>query len=174
MPVINAGAAVAAAERVTGLRVDPFGGFNFLVEIQGLIAAGFSKVGGLSSSTETATVWEGGVNNGPRILPVRTTYDPLVFEKGLTDFDMMWSWYQDVTKGQFKRRNGTIYLLSHLGIPVTYWNFKNAYPSAWTGPQLDAQSNAVAAMSVTLVHEGLTNPLANAVGKAARAVLPGG
>ena len=174
MPVLNAGAGVAALERLTGLRVDPFSGCNFLVEIQGLIAGGFQSVSGLDVTTEVQTVWQGGVNDAPRILPGRTSYAPLVLTKGITDFDMMWSWYQDVVAGDFKRRNGTIYLLSHADVPVMYWNFRNAFPSAWEGPRLDAESSAVAASAVTLQHEGLTNPVVKGVGTVGRLALPGG
>lgn len=174
MPVLNAGAAVAGLERLTGVRVDPFLGHNFIVEIQGLIAAGFQSVSGLNSSTGVKEVWEGGQNDGAHMIPERTTYEPLELKKGLTDFDMMWSWYQDVVSGKFKRRNGTIYLLAHSDIPVMYWNFKKAFPSKWTGPSLNAEQSTVAAMSVTLVHEGLSNPVLEKVGGLGRKILPGG
>ena len=35
----------------TGTRVDPYRGFNFLVEIDGITQAGFQEVSGLDAST---------------------------------------------------------------------------------------------------------------------------
>ena len=44
-------------------RVDPYMGFRFLVEIQGLIVAGFTEVTGLQAETEFEEIKEGGVND---------------------------------------------------------------------------------------------------------------
>ena len=42
-------------------RADPYLGFRFLVEIEGLIVGGFSEVSGLQAETEFEEVREGGV-----------------------------------------------------------------------------------------------------------------
>lgn len=173
MPVLNMGAAAAAVSRISGARNDPFMGCNFLVEIQGLIAAGFQSVSGLNATTDTHVLWEGGKNAAPHILPGTTSYGPLVFTRGVTDFDMMWSWYQNVIAGDFKRRNGTIYLLADSDLPVMYWNFVNAFPSAWEGPVLNAETSMVAATSITLRHEGVSNPILTAASKLADPLVPG-
>ena len=166
MPVIGAGAATAAASRITGLRDDPYFGFNFHVEIQGLIAGGFTGVSGLSITTEIEEIRQGGVNDRSYKLPKQSSYSDLRLMRGLADVDMLWPWYQDVVAGKIQRRNGTIYLMSRASIPVMYWNFYQAYPIAWEGPSFDAASNTVLTTAITLVHEGLDNPVGTALGRA--------
>jgi phage tail-like protein len=156
MPVIGGSAAAALAARL-GVRDDPYFGFNFLVEIQGLIAGGFTSVGGLRITTEVVPFREGGVNTHEYKLAGGTSYGDLVLRRGVSDFDLLWSWYQDVINGKITRRNGTIYLLSHASIPVKWWNFVRAYPVAWDGPEFDAGTNQVLFQSLTLAHEGLSN-----------------
>ena len=46
-------AAFVGALAAGGRRVDPYHGVNFLVEVEGLIVGGFSKVDGLESTIDT-------------------------------------------------------------------------------------------------------------------------
>ena len=48
---------------VVGKRKDPYSGFRFQVEIDGIIAGGFTDVSGLSVQTEVDSIREGGVND---------------------------------------------------------------------------------------------------------------
>lgn len=139
-------------------RRDPYRGFHFLVEIQGLFAGGFSSISGLRVTTEVTPLREGGVNAYEYRLPGATTYSDLVFRRGLSDADLLWSWYQDVIKGKISRRNGTIHILDEAGSSVKQWHFFRAYPMAWEGPEFDATSNQVLFQSLTLAHEGLSGP----------------
>ena len=157
MAVIGGGAAVAAAAQL-GIRSDPYFGYNFLVEIQGLIAGGFSQVSGLSIKTDVKVFREGGVNTHEYKVPEQTSYTELVFRQGVSDFDLLWSWYQDAIDGKVVRRNGTIYMMNHAGVPLRWWNFVRAFPTAWEGPPLDATANQVTVQALTLAHEGLFNP----------------
>jgi len=75
-----------------GKRVDPYLAVNFLVEIEGLIVGGFSKVEGLESTIETQDYVEGGRNDYVHKVLKGTTYSPLVLSHGLTDIDSMWAW----------------------------------------------------------------------------------
>ena len=63
-----------------------------------------------------------------------------------------------MTQGTINRKNGTIYLLDKMRIPVMYWNFKEAYPVKYTGPDFRADSANVAFESVELTHRGLSRP----------------
>jgi phage tail-like protein len=108
MPVLGAGAAAAALGRATGLRDDPYQGYNFLVEIQGIIAGGFTEVSGLDIQTEVEEIRQGGDNSRSYKLPKVSGYSNLQLIKGVADIDMMWPWYQDVVAGKIQRRNGTL------------------------------------------------------------------
>lgn len=154
--------------RFAGVRLDPYMAFNFVVEIEGLLVGGFTQVSGLESDVAVAEHEEGGVNDFVHKFPGRTTYANLVLAHGLTDISTLWNWYYNVTQGIIERKNGTIMLLDHRQIPAMYWNFRNAFPVKWSGPEFDASSQDVAVESIELVHEGLVKPLLGQVGSAAR------
>ena len=151
------------------LRLDPYGGYNFVVEINGLITGGFSEVSGLDGSIDVEEYAEGGLNSYTHKFPTRATHSNIVLRKGLTDIDSLWGWYSDVVEGKVKRRNGTIMMLDRQGIPASWWTFKNAYPVRWEGPQFNANSTETIVEALELVHEGIDKPLLARVTSAARA-----
>ena len=138
---------------------DPYHVFNFLVEIEGLLVAGFSECSGLQVETEVEEYAEGGLNDYTHHFRGRTKYQPLTLKRGLTINNQLWRWHQQVIQGDFERKNGTIYLLDATHVPVAWWNFKKAFPAKWTGPELRANSSEVAIESVELIHQGLSSPL---------------
>lgn len=160
MPTFGIGAGLMFAGRALGIRLDPYGAFNFLVEIEGIVAGGFTEVSGLDIATEVERLREGGVNDRVHILPKFTTQSDLVLKKGQTDLDLLWNWYANVVAGKIERKNGSLYLLDALGVPAMWWDFVEAYPIKWSGPSLNATGSAMAVEALTLVHHGLTKPKA--------------
>ncbi len=158
MPSLGLNAAFSLVTNLLGVRTDPYQVFNFLVEIEGILAGGFSECSGLQVETEYFDYREGGVNEYVHRFAGPTKYPPLVLKHGLTQIDGLWGWHQDVVKGKVERKNGTIYLLDKQGIPVMWWDVKEAFPVKWTGPDLRASSNEVAFESVELTHRGLSRP----------------
>lgn len=110
-----------------GLRRDPYSGYNFIVEIEGVITAGFTDVSGLSMETVFDTVKEGGVNDYEHKLPRGIKYSDITLKRGLVGHEL-WLWYRLAVKGIIKRKSGTIYLLDHSGIPVFTWFFLMLFP----------------------------------------------
>lgn len=156
MPTLGLNAAFSLATNLLGVRNDPYAAFNFLVEIEGLLAGGFSEVSGLAVEAETQDYREGGRNDYVHKLPGPLRYaQNLTLKRGLTDIDVLWAWQQEVAAGKVERRNGTIYLLSRAGIPTMWWNFIEAYPVRWSGPQFRADTNALAFETIELAHRGL-------------------
>jgi phage tail-like protein len=139
-----------------GERRDPYQAFNFVVEVEGILAGGFSECTGLQAEIESATYPEGGVNEYVHQFWGRTKYPALVLRRGVTSIDALWSWYAEVAQGKIERKNGTIYLLDRQHHSVMAWNFSQAFPVKWTGPELRADSATVAFESVELVHRGLS------------------
>ena len=139
----------------TAGKPDPFMSFRFRVEIEGITFAQMSEVTGLQIETETEPYEEGGVNDFVHQLPKRTKYQHIILKRGITEYDQMWQWYQDVISGIFKRRPGSIILIDSAGNDTWRWNFKDAYPVKWTGPELRAESNTIAFETVELAHNGL-------------------
>jgi phage tail-like protein len=163
MPILPVNAAISLVSEALGMRRDPYGSFNFLVEIDGIIAGGFSEVSGLQIETEVESYNEGGVNDYIHQLPKGTKYTNIVLKHGLTDLDMLWNWYKDVIQGKINRKNGIIFLLDNDRIPVMWWEFYEAYPVKWIGPELKADSNSIAFETLELAHHGITKPVAGQI-----------
>ena len=158
MPSLGLNAAFGLVTNLLGIRADPYQVFNFLVEIEGILAGGFSECSGLQVETETIDYREGGLNDYVHRFAGPTKYPPLTLKHGMTQIDGLWSWHQEVVTGKITRRNGTIYLLDKQRLPVMWWDFKEAFPVKWSGPDLNANSGNVAIESVELAHRGLSRP----------------
>lgn len=133
---------------------DPYQAFRFRVEIMGLQVGGFQSVSGLERETRIEPYREGGVNDHELQHAGLTTYPPLRLKRGLAD-PMLWAWHQAVILGKIQRLVMSVVLLSEAGSEAWRWIFIGAYPSKWTGPELDAMQNVVATESVEFVHHGL-------------------
>ena len=155
MPVLGFSTAAAIAQRATGVRFDPFMAYNFHLEIDGLIVGGFEDISGLSISTSVKKYREGGRNDSELVFAEYTSFLDILLSRGMSDVDQLYGWYYDVTQGKVKRKSGTIYLLDDEGVPITWWDFTDAFPTKWEGPSLSAKNNAIATEKMTLVHEGL-------------------
>jgi phage tail-like protein len=158
MPIVDANIGLSIAAGLTGLRIDPYQSCNFVVEIEGIVAGGFSELSGLQVETEAFEYREGGLNEYTHRFAGPTKYPVLTLKHGLSLIDGLWSWHQDVVAGVLNRHNGTIYLLNNMQLPVMWWDFKEALPTKWIGPALGAASSAIAFESVEIVHHGLSRP----------------
>lgn len=134
-------------------RVDPYRGFNFLVEIDGITQAGFQEVSGLDASTDPVDYREGSDPNHVRKLTGLNKFSPITLKRGITDSDELWKWRKTVIDGKPTRKNGSIILLDESGAERLRWNFANAWPSKWTGPAFNATSTAVAVETLEITHE---------------------
>jgi phage tail-like protein len=137
----------------TGTRVDPFRGFNFLVEIDGIAQAGFQEVSGLDASTDAVDYREGADAPHVRKLTGLNKYSPITLKRGITKDDELWKWRQTVTAGKTERKNGSIVLLDEAGAEQIRWNFSNGWPTKWTGPSFNATSTGVAIETLEITHE---------------------
>jgi len=171
MTTLGFNAAFAAGSSLLGIRNDPYLSFNFLVEIEGLLVGGFSEVTGLQIETEVKDYREGGLNEYIHKLAGPTRYPAnLTLKHGLIDIETLWSWHQDITQGIIERKNGTIYLLDQKRLPAMWWDFMEAYPVKWSGPDLNAGSSTVAMEAVELVHKGISKPMLSSLVSAARGI----
>jgi phage tail-like protein len=134
-------------------RKDPFRGFNFLVEIDGITQGGFQEVSGLDASTDPVDYREGTDPPHVRKLAALNKYSAITLKRGITDSDELWKWRKTVIDGKIERRNGSIVLRNEAGEEKLRWNFKEAWPSKWTGPSFNATSTAVAVEALELTHE---------------------
>ncbi|MGE5820351.1 MAG: phage tail protein [Deltaproteobacteria bacterium] len=136
-------------------RNDPYGAFNFIVEIDGLAVAGFSECSGLTAETTVIEYREGNEKAGVRKLAGLTKFAPIILKRGITKERDLWNWYKNIINGNTDRRNGSIVLLGNDHTPVARWNFTNGWPAKWEGPHLKAKGNEVAIETLEIEHEGL-------------------
>jgi phage tail-like protein len=138
-----------------GKYVDPYLNFNFLVEIDGITRAAFQEVSGFDSTIDVIEHREGGDNITPRKLPGMTKYSNIVLKWGLSDDLELYNWHRDTIQGKVQRKNGSIVLLDRAGQEKRRWNFLNAWPTKWDGPDFSAEGNDVAIETLELAHEGI-------------------
>ena len=134
---------------------DPYRSYRFVVEIDGVQRGGFQTVSGVERQTEVEPYREGGINHFERQLVVKSTYPPLKLSRGLVDTDL-WDWHQEVINGDVERRTVAIVLLDDRGNEAVRWICEGAFPTKWTGAELDAATGGVATETVELVHHGMT------------------
>jgi phage tail-like protein len=138
----------------TSKRNDPYGRFNFLLEIDGVATAGFTEVSGLSTETSVIEYREGSDRSPSRKLPGITKYSNITLKRGITKDRSLWQWHKTVMDGATQRKNGSVVLLDESRQEVARWNFHDAWPCKWEGSSLDAKSSDVAIETLELAHEG--------------------
>jgi phage tail-like protein len=138
---------------------DPALGFHFRLEVQGRVTGFFTEIGGLGSEHEVIEhkVVDMNGNDLVQALPGRLKWQPITLKRGLTSVRDVWDWRKMVEDGKVNeaRSNGTITMFNQSLQPVAKWDFKNAWPSKVTGPQLQSDSNTFAIEEMTIVHEGI-------------------
>jgi len=135
-------------------RVDPFGNFNFRVEIDGLPVASFAECSGLTSEVDVIEYREGG-DPTVRKLPGMRKVGDITLKRGVTSSADLQAWLANVLSGAADRRNGSVILLDESGQDVVRWKFIGAFPRKWEGPVLSGKGNDVAIETLTLSCERL-------------------
>jgi phage tail-like protein len=138
-----------------GGRRDPLLGFQFRVEIEGLVVGGFSEVDGLETEIEVQEYREGGRNHyiHKRAGPAKSPSN-LSLKKGISDSRVLPDWFADVVQGRVERKNISVLMMDTSGEEKVRWNFEKAYPVKWQGPQLRANASEVAVETLELAHKG--------------------
>ena len=139
----------------TAQRVDPYRNFNFLVEIDGIVQAGFSDCSGFGSSNDPIEYREGGENTTVRKLPGMTKHTNITLKWGLTDSKELYQWFREIVAGKVDRKNGSIVVLDLDGKEKVRWNFFQGWPTKWDGPDFSAKGTDVAIETLEIAHEGI-------------------
>jgi phage tail-like protein len=140
-------------------RKDPYANYNFIVQKDGVVVAGFREVSGLDSSIEVIDYREGGDQHIPnRKLPGKVTYTNIVLKTGITDDPALYNWHKDwlTAKTNAARSLIRIVLRDRTGEnEVRSWTIREAWPAKWTGPTFNAEAHEVAIQTLELAHEGI-------------------
>ena len=125
---------------------------------------GFQECNGLQIEMDVPELLEGGRNDGVVKQVGRGKYTSIVlkrgmlFPKGGTVVNELWSWIQGVLGGvrPVARYDGVIEVLSPDGKDtVATWVFDRGLPAKIAGPQLNAKTGDIAIEELTIAHEGL-------------------
>ncbi len=140
-----------------GERIDPYKNFRFLVEIDGVVQAGFSEYTIPDSTQEPIEYREGNEPITARKLPGLIKYGNVTLKWGITDSLELYNWRKLVEDGKMKdaRRNMAVMLMDEEGTSKARWNFTNAWPSKYDAPDLNAKGTDVGIETLEIVHEGM-------------------
>jgi phage tail-like protein len=129
---------------------DPYKNFRFLVELDGIVQAGFSDVSGFGSNVEVIEYREGGDAATVRKLPGKVSFPDITLKWGITDSRELYDWHRAAVDGAIQRKNGSIILQDDAGQEKIRWNFFGAWPSKWDGADFSAKGNDVAIDTLTV------------------------
>jgi len=135
-------------------RLDPYAGYNFAVELDGITRAGFRECSGLENSQNAGEYREGTDKNlSVRKLPGLVTHSDITLSRGITADSKLWEWRQKVAKGNIERHDISIMLLDNNGNAKITWNLFDCWPRQWTGPSLNATADDLAVEQLVLACE---------------------
>lgn len=141
-------------------RDDPYGNYNFLIEVQGIsdgatARGSFSEITGLGVDIDVIEYRVGTEDITVRKMPGLKKYPNLVCKRGVTGDATFWNWLLSALQGDVQRATVRISLLDESRQEVMRWNLRRAWPCAWRGPDLKAMGSEVAIESLELCHEGI-------------------
>jgi phage tail-like protein len=146
-------------------RFDPYKNFKFRVKWDGRYVAGITRVSALRRTTEVIEHREGGDPSTSRKSPGRTTFEPIVLERGVTHDTEFETWANKVWRlgagagheSSLKdfRKDILIELYNEAGqLVIAYTVFRCWVSEFQALPELDGNLSGVAIQSVTLQNEG--------------------
>lgn len=139
-------------------RHGPYRRTRFLLEIDDIAKAGFSRCQIPASRTDVIEYREGTDPPTPRKLWNLNEFGRLVLESGVTEDSIeLYEWRKSIENGKVDqgRRNVAIVLLDEEGESGPRWELKNAWPASYEAPDLVATGKGVAIERLEIVHEGM-------------------
>ena len=105
-------------------------GFTFLLEIDGIVRAGFRECSGLDTSQDPIDYRMGVEPATARTLPGQAKPSAISLKHGITGDAELWEWRHNATRDQVDRRNGSIVLVDAHGKHQARWNFRSGWPGS--------------------------------------------
>lgn len=138
-------------------RNDPYGAFNFIVDLGDGAEAGFQEVSGLSHEISVIEYREGTDRvNAPRKIPGLHKVSDVTLKRGLAGGLELYQWLLAVRTGQAERRTVVVRLMSEdRSEAVITWKLIRAFPVKLTHGPLAAAGSAVAVEELVLASESI-------------------
>lgn len=128
--------------------------YRFKVTIDEVEAGDFREANGLTVQREVVEYHEGGENTRHHKLVGPTRYSNIVLRRGTSSSTDLFEWVKKVVDGKVERKNGSIMALNRDGKVLIRWDFKNAWPCRYEGPDLRVNESEVAIEVIELAHDG--------------------
>ncbi|WP_267378067.1 MULTISPECIES: phage tail protein [unclassified Sphingomonas] len=155
-------------------RYDPYRNYKFRLKWDGKYVAGVSKVSGLTRTTQVVTHRSGGDPSTSRRMPGQSEFPAITLERGVTHdiaferwASRVWDYHNSTIDDQQGGSGNQVVSLKDLqkdvilevyneaGQKVIAYDIYRCWPSAFVAvPEMDANGNAVAIMSLKLQTEG--------------------
>ena len=138
-------------------RKDPYKNHRFLVEIEGIVQAGFTEVTIPETSQEPIEYREGIDAPTMRKIPGMVKYGNVILKWGATDSMDLYTWRKEIEDGKIDngRKNMSVIVLDDLGQPITRWEFREAWPTKYDASDLKASGGEIAIDTLEIAHEGM-------------------
>jgi len=141
-------------------RNDPYAQYNFKLEIDNVVAAGFSEVGGLTMEQDIIEYREGVDTATVRKLPGLRKFGNISLKRGYTQSLELWNWRNTTINGLTERKSGAIILCDESGTDKLRWEFTEGWVSKYEGPALKSTANEAAIESIEIAVEDIKLVLA--------------
>jgi phage tail-like protein len=145
--------------------LDPFGSYYFALELTGssgtFEVAHFMECSGIKTSTTIFEIEEGGLNGRTHKRPGQSKWENITLRYATSASTMLLEWrdayVQDgFLSGERQRWSGAIKVMNNHGDVVRTYEFTNAWPVSWEGPQLSSDGSSLAVEAVEIAFDSLT------------------
>lgn len=110
---------------------------GFRVEIDGATIDGVREISGIDTEIEVIEYRDGG-DLVTRKRPGRVKYGTINVKRVVVKADKLAEWFEKTRGGTTERKSGSVIYLDRAGAEVLRYNFFEAWPCRWSGPELDA------------------------------------
>ena len=141
-----------------GTRNDPYKGFRFRLEIQGLQVAGFSEATLPDQSIESINYREG-TDGATRKLSGQLSVGTLSLQRGLTDSMDLYNWFSSVSSlgaDVGGRKSVSVILVDESGQDKVRWNMTNTWPTKYSTTDFSASASEAMIETLELEVETIT------------------
>lgn len=136
---------------------------TFVFEVDGVEIGHFMEVSGLKVEISVESIEEGGENGFVHRLPGRMSWPNITLKRGVTQTDNLFTWMNKSSGEKFTaggnklvRSTAAITLIGPSKKRLRAWNFVEAFPVTWQGPDFAADSTSVATEQLEIAHHGFT------------------
>ena len=138
----------------------PYPAYNFKVSVTNVdtgetVSGAFSEASGLTVDVQPIEYRDGTDDTTVRKVRGLRKLSNITLKRGITGHSGFWRWVLRGVEGDVDRQQGYIALLNEDRAEVMRWNFKQAWPTKYTGPSLNAKNNEIAMETLELAVEDL-------------------